>query len=91
MPTALPIRPVSERRLSWRQTVRFLALVARVRWLDMRAHAIVGRGAGFSDDRLLRLMRKWLACHEAIAALLPGVPEPEHVREVRAILRGPPR
>ena len=87
MPTALPTRPAAEPRLSWPQTARFLVLVARVRWLDKRAHALVGRGAGFSDDQLLRLMRKWLACHEAIAALLPDTPEPEHVREVRAILR----
>lgn len=86
MPTLLPSRPAPVRRLSWPETIRFLTLVARVRWLDMRAHALVDRGAGFSDDRLLHLMRKWLALHEAIGALLPGIPEPEHVGEVRTIL-----
>ena len=88
MPTMLPDRPAIEPRLSRPQTIRFLALVGRVRWLDMRGYALVGRGAGFSDDRLLRLMRRWLACYEAIGALLPGISEPEHVREVRAILAG---
>ncbi|MCJ2121348.1 hypothetical protein [Methylobacterium sp. J-077] len=35
---------------------------------------------------MLRLMRKSLRLHDAIAALLPGLPEAEHVRQVRAIL-----
>ena len=38
-------------------------------------------------EDLLRLLWKWLSCHKAIAVLLPGIPEPEHVAEVRAILR----
>ena len=87
MPTLLPHRPPAEPRLSLPETVRFLVLVASVRLLDLRMHAEVRRGQGFADDRLLRLMRRWLALHERVAALLPGIPEPEHVREVRAILR----
>ena len=86
MPTQLPARPTAEPRLSLPKTARFLLLVARVRLLDIRMHCVVRQGSGFSDDRLLRLMRRWLALHERIAALLPGIPEPEHVREVRAIL-----
>ena len=88
MPTILPPRM---HPLPWSKAARLVFLAARIRWLDMRSHALVNRGAGFADDRLLRLMSKWLACHEAIAALLPGLPEPKHVAEVRAILRGPPR
>ncbi|MCJ2065453.1 hypothetical protein MKK63_22465 [Methylobacterium sp. J-088] len=49
----------------------------------------VRRGQGFADDRLLRLMWRWLALHERIAAMLPGIPEPEHDADVRAILRRP--
>lgn len=88
MPTLLPSRPLSEPRLSLHKTIRFLILVASVRFLDLRMHRVVRQGSGYSDDRLLRLMRRWLATHEAIAALLPGIPEPQHVREVRAILPG---
>ncbi|MCJ2124779.1 hypothetical protein [Methylobacterium sp. J-077] len=88
MPTLLPNHPARLRVLPWPTVGRLVFLVARIRWLDMRAHALVGRGAGLADDRLLRLMRKWLACHEAVAGLLPGIPEPKHVAEVRAILMG---
>lgn len=89
MPTALPI---PERRLSWAETVRFLGLVARVRWLDRRlhtAHARVDRlGLDVGGDHLLRLARRWLACHEAIGGLL-GMPEPPHVAQVRIALGRP--
>ena len=91
MPTQLPTRPMVEPRLSLPETARFLILVARVRLLDVQMHRIVRQGSGFSDDRLLRLMRRWLVTHERIGALLPGIPEPEHVREVRAILQGSTR
>ena len=86
MPTALPYRISQARRLSRLDFARLLILVARVRLLDLRMHAVVRRGSGFADDRLLRLMRRWLALHEAIGALLPATPEPQHVAEVRAIL-----
>ncbi|MBN4098595.1 MULTISPECIES: hypothetical protein [Methylobacterium] len=89
MPTAIPIRPAPERCLSWPDTARLLILVARVRILDLEMHTVVRHGSGFADDRLLHLMRRWLAQHEAISALLPGVAEPRHVAEVRAILQVP--
>lgn len=87
MPTQLPTRPTDDRRLSLPDSARFLFLVARVRLLDARLHVLVAWGWGLGDDRLLRLMRRWLSYHDAIGALLPGIPEPQHVKEVRAILR----
>lgn len=87
MPTVLPYRPSTDRHLSLPDTARFLILVGRVRLLDARMHRVVRRGAGFSDDRLLHLMRRWLALHERIAAMLPRILEPKHVREMRVILR----
>ncbi len=87
MPTALPYRAPQVRRLSWRETVRFLALVARVRWLDWRLHAASRHdGSDEAGDRLLALAQRWLAIHAAIGALL-GIPEPSHVARVRATLR----
>ena len=86
MPTQLPTRPTIEPRLSLSETARFLILVARVRLLDLQMHRIVRQGSSFSDDRLLRLMRHWLALHERIGTLLPGIPEPEQVRIVRATI-----
>lgn len=87
MPTALPTLAQHIRRLSRRDAARLLILVARVRLLNLWMHAEVRRGSGFADDRLLRLMGRWLALHEAIGALLPATPEPEHVAEVRATLQ----
>lgn len=87
MPTILPNHTARLRPLPWPTVARLVFLVAWIRWLDMRAHALVNRGSGLADDRLLRLMRRWLACHETVAGLLPGLPEPKHVAEVRAILR----
>ncbi|MCJ2063063.1 hypothetical protein MKK63_10115 [Methylobacterium sp. J-088] len=75
--------------MSLPETARLLLLVARVRLLDLLMHVEVRRGQGFADDRLLRLMRRWLAMHEAVGALLPGITEPEHDADVRAILRRP--
>lgn len=93
MPTALPTRPAPERRLSWPQTIRFLGLVARLRWLDRRLHAAHRRvdrlGPDLAGDELLRLTRRWLAAHGAVAALL-GRPEPPQVSQVRIALRIPP-
>ncbi|MCJ2023117.1 hypothetical protein [Methylobacterium sp. J-067] len=91
MPTTLPItaaRPV--RRLSLGETVRFLFLVAEVRLLDLRLSALYGgaerRGREPHGPTLLRLVRRWLAVHERIGALLPGIPEPPHVQQVRVVL-----
>lgn len=91
MPTELPTgtaRPV--RRLSLGQTVRFLFLVAQVRLLDLRLSALYSgaerRGREPHGPTLLRLVRRWLAVHERIGALLPGIPEPPHVQQVRVVL-----
>ncbi|MCJ2012654.1 hypothetical protein [Methylobacterium sp. J-076] len=90
MPTALPASPPRERRLSLPQTARLLFLVARVRLLDLRLAGLDSRAARRGQDphgpTLLRLVRHWLAIHERIGALLPGVPEPPHVQEVRVVL-----
>ena len=86
MPTGIPGDPWRDRRLSLPQTIRFFVLLAKIQILDARLHSLTRQGAGFADDRLLRVARKWLACHEAIGALLPGVLEPEYVAEMRAIL-----
>ena len=45
----------------------------------------VRKGSKAAGDELLRLARRWLACHEAIGALL-GHPELPHVAQARAIL-----
>jgi len=52
------------------------------------ASIVLGPDAG--GDELLRLARRWLACHEAIAALL-GTEEPAAVTQVRAAIRSPCR
>lgn len=89
MPTALLPHG---RRLSWGQTIQFLTLVARVRWLDHRlraAHRRVDRlGLDAAGPQLLRLAQRWLAIHEAISDLI-GSPDPLHVNQVRAALRRP--
>ena len=85
MPTALPIRPAPARRLSWHAVARLRILVARLRVLNLRLHVRVWRSHGLADYRLLRLMRRWLACHEAIGALLM-TEEPEAVAQVRAAI-----
>ena len=88
MPTLLP--SPRGRRLSLTQTARFLFLVACVRLLDARLGALYlraeRRGREPHGPTLLRLVRRWLAIHEEIGAMLPGIPEPPHVREVRAVL-----
>ncbi|MGU3664532.1 hypothetical protein ACLBX9_10150 [Methylobacterium sp. A49B] len=93
MPTALPIRLATAeaaQRLSWPATARLLILLLRVRWLNRRlvvAHQRVDRlGLDVAGPDLLLTARRWLATHEAIAALL-GRPEPDHVTQVRATLR----
>ena len=91
MPTTLPTAAARPgRRLSLGETVRFLFLVAQVRLLDLRLSALYSgaerRGREPHGPTLLRLVRRWLAIHDRIAAMLPGVPEPQHVRQVRAVL-----
>lgn len=89
MPTLLP--STRGRRLSLTQTARFLFLVARVRLLDARLAALYLRAERRDREAhgptLPRLVRLWLAIKEEISAMLPGLPEPPHVRQFRAVLR----
>jgi hypothetical protein len=91
MPTQLPANPRrhDSRRLTFSQTGVFLILIMRIRVLDMRLSVLYARaerrGGEPHGPTLLRLVRRWLAIHERIAALLPGIPEPPHVQEVRGI------
>lgn len=89
MPVSLPARTPRDRRLLLSESVRFLILVARVRVLDARLAALYlraeRRGCEPHGPTLLRLVRRWLALHDRIGAMLPGVPEPLHVRQVRAV------
>lgn len=97
MPTEISARPAPQayrrgRSLTWPQTVRFFWLFAGVMVLDVRlqrAHRRVDRlGLNVAGDELLRLARRWLACHEAIGALLMAE-EPAAVAELRSALRAP--
>ena len=93
MPTQLPVSPRrhDDRCLTFSQTVAFLILIARVRILDMRLSALYERAERRRQEphgpTLLRLIRRWLAIHERIAGLLPGIPEPPHVQEVRNLFQ----
>ncbi|MBE7203715.1 MAG: hypothetical protein INR70_38790, partial [Parafilimonas terrae] len=90
MPTSLPTRSARAQRLSLPETARLLFLVARVRFLDLRLSGLYSpaerRGRDPHGPTLLRLIRRWLAVHESIGSLLPWVPEPPHVQEVRTLL-----
>ena len=92
MPTALPFRLPPVRRLTLPETVRFLVLIVRVRWLDRRLHAAHRRvdclGLDAAGDELLRLARRWLDLHQQIGAML-GISELPHVAIVRATLQPP--
>ena len=80
-------------RLSWLDTARFKLLLLRVRRLNRRMEAANQRvdryGFDIAGTELALTMQRWLACHEAIGALL-GVPEPPHVTQVRVTLQRPP-
>lgn len=92
MPTQLPVSPRrhDDRCLPPSQTVVFLTLIARVRILYMRLSALYARaerrGREQHGPTLLHFVRRWLAILEQIAALLPGIPKPPQVQEVRAVL-----
>ncbi|MGU3668427.1 hypothetical protein ACLBX9_29960 [Methylobacterium sp. A49B] len=93
MPTTLPDRTdivAAAQRLSWRDTAKFLILLARVHWLNRRlnaAHRGVERhGLDIAGPDLVIAARRWLDTHEAIAALL-AIPEPPEAAKVRATLR----
>lgn len=92
MPTILRKRPeiaVAAQRLSWRDTVRFVILLAQVRWLNRRLEAARCRvehyGFDIAGPDLVIAARRWLDLHEAIAHLL-GIPEPSHVAQVRVTI-----
>lgn len=90
-PTDLPTAPRrhDDRHLTFSQTAVFLTLIVRIRILDMRLSAVYVRaereGREPHGPILLHLVRRWLAIHERVAVLLPGIPEPPHVQEVRCI------
>lgn len=90
MPVSLPSRSPRAPRLSLFDSALFLILVARARLLDLRLAALYRRaerrGCDPHGPTLLRFVRRWLAIHDQIGALLPGIPEPSHVHEVRMIL-----
>lgn len=53
MPTVLPSRSaiaVATQRLSWRETARFLILLARVRWLNRRLAIVHDRSERLGLD-----------------------------------------
>ena len=87
--TPSPITTAIE-RLSWADTARLMILLQRVRWLRRRIQAAnlqVDRyGFDVAGTKLALTMLRWLACHDAISALL-GCPEPPCVAQVRATLR----
>ena len=93
MPIAVPAR--SQRaeaveRLSWPNTARFVVLLLRVRWLNWRMKAANRRvdryGFDIAGTELAVTIQRWLACHEAISALL-DCPQPPCVAQVRATLQ----
>jgi hypothetical protein len=93
MPTTtgtLSSTATAAQRLSWPDTARLTILLVRLRWLNRRLKAVNGRvdryGFDIAGVELALTMQRWLACHEAISALL-GCPEPPHVVPVRATLQ----
>ena len=69
-------------RLSRVDTARFMILLQRVRWLTRRMEAanlsMGGYGFDIAGTKLKLTISRWLACHEAISALL-DCPEPQRV------------
>lgn len=97
MPTILSARSEAAdavRRLSLVKTIRFVILTLRVRRLNRQMAAAYLRCERESLDAagpdLVWAVDRWAACHQAIASLL-GIPEPPHVAQVRARLRGSQR
>lgn len=97
MPTEIPSpRPGRAHRkgrpLNRVQAVHFYWLFLNAVILDVRLHRAERRAAIYGLDHagpgLLRASRRWVACHEAIAALLE-IPEPDVVAQVRARLQMP--
>lgn len=95
MPTSIrtpSLTAIAIERLSWVHTARFIILLQRVRWLNRRMEAANLRvdqyGFDIAGTKLALTMLRWLACHEAISALL-DCPEPSCVAQVRATLQKP--
>ena len=93
MPTSIRIPSLTAtaiRRLSWMDTARFMILLQRVRWLNWRMEVanrhVDQQGFDVAGTKLALTMLRWLACHEAIGALLE-CPEPPSVAQVRATLQ----
>ena len=93
MPTTLPNCPdiaAAARRLSWRDTGRFLILLLRVRRLNRRLEADHRRverdGLDAAGPALLATARRWMEAHEAMNAL-HGTPELPEVGQVRSLSR----
>ena len=93
MPTSIrtpSLTAAAIKRLSWVDTARFIILLQRMRWLNWRMEAVnlqVDRyGFDIAGTKLALTMLRWLACHEAISALL-DCPEPPSVAQVRATLQ----
>ena len=70
----------------WSEVARLYVLLAQVRWIDARLNFLYRGGRSPQGEKLLRLMGKWLAAHEAAAVILRR-PLPLHVEQVRAILQ----
>ena len=90
MPTTLPAPSSTGHVLSWSDLVQFYVLIARARWLHRRLMAadrrLVRLGRDEDGFTLLLVARRWLQCHEAIAALL-GRSVPLDVERVRLAMR----
>ena len=71
-------------------TAWLMILLQRVRWLNWRMEAanrhVDRHGFDVAGTKLALTMLRWLACHEAISALLDR-PEPPSVAQVRATLQ----
>lgn len=74
--------------LPWREVARLYVLLAQVRWIDARLNFLYRSNRSLQDEKLLHLMRRWLALHEAAAVILRR-PLPPHVEQVRALLSAP--
>lgn len=90
MPTAIR---TPEPRLSPRQSVKFVCLAVRLRYLTRRLNRASERvnrlGQERAGGRLLHIARRWLACHEEAAEAF-GFEIPPEAEQIRAILNGPP-
>jgi hypothetical protein len=81
--------PTTVRRTSpppWGEVARLFLLLVRVRLIDARLNFLYRGGRSPQGEKLLRLVRRWLALHEAAAVILRR-PLPPHVEQVRSVLQ----